>query len=191
MNRASLPMVLIAAALLAIPASAGPPAVERTEVLQEHGPVRIGAASPTFAGWDLSGGLVSLEHLLPPRAEGTRALVITFFATWCAPCREGLPAFAELDRALADRGVEVLLVAAGEDADKAVPFLDALGISLPTVTDPFLKISEKFGLGTGDTSLPRTFVLDRDGIVRGILGAEGADFPDVLRQQALLAAGEE
>jgi len=165
------------------------PAAEHTELLDEYGPIRVGAASPTFAGWDLKGRVVSLDQQLPPHSEATRVLVIHFFATWCGPCREGLPVFAALARET--EGVDVLLVAAGEDADKVAPYLEGLGISLPTVTDPFLTISGKFGLGSGSTSLPHTFVLDRQGIVRSILGAEGGDLADVLQQQAALALGGE
>jgi len=161
---------------------------EPTQLMDECGPVRVGEAVPTFAGWDLAGRLVALKDLLPPRAEGKDVLVISFFATWCAPCREGLPSFAELART--DEATQVLLIAAGEDTARVAPYLRELGIDLVTVPDEFLKISGKFGLGGEASSLPRSFVVDREGKVRCIIGAEGADLLTVLKQEVQRARGE-
>ena len=171
-------------------ASRAEPATTGTELLQEYGPLRVGSAGPSFAGWDLGGRLLTADQLLSPREGDTQALVITFFATWCTPCREGLPSFKELDRAVGNDGVQILLIAVGEDADKVSPFLDKLGIELPTIPDQFLKISEKFGLGSNNSSLPKTFILDGNGTVRCIIGVEGEDLLDVLKQEVERARGE-
>ena len=182
--------VLVLAACASV-ASASPVA-EHTELLHEYGPIRVGEASPSFAGWDVAGRLVTLEHLFPPRSAETEAVVITFFATWCGPCKEGLPTFQEFAREAQDQGVHVIIVAVGEDAEAVAPFLEKLGVDLPTITDPFGTISKKFGLGGQGArgSLPRTFVLDREQKVHCILGIEGADLLDVLKREVADARGE-
>ena len=164
-------------------ASDAVPQPTTTALLQEYGPLRVGSAVPSFALFDLDNRLRRADHLFPPRAADTQVLVITFFATWCVPCREGLPSFKELDRAMGDDGVEILLIAVGEDADKVRPFLEKLGIALPTIPDQFLTISEKFGLGSNNSSLPKTFIFDRSGTLRCIIGVEGEDLLDVLKQE--------
>jgi hypothetical protein len=86
-----------------------------------------------------------------------------------------------LERALAASGPAVrgVLVAHGEDAAVVKPFLDARGVALPTILDPFLKLSQRLGV----KALPRTFVVNGRGEVSAIFEHEGADF-----EQALLAA---
>ena len=180
--------VLALMASVALPS----PAVPQTELLEEYGPIRVGEASPSFAGWDLDGQLVTLDHLFPPRSADTQAVVISFFATWCGPCKEGLPTFQEFALQAQEPGVRVILVAVGEDAEVVTPFLEKLGVALPTITDPFGTISKKFGLGGqgAQGSLPRTFVLDRTQKVHCIIGAEGADLLDVLSREVADARGE-
>ena len=178
--------------VLCASAASASPGDDHTELLDEYGPVGVGEASPSFAGWDTDGRLVTLDHLFPPRSEDTEAVVITFFATWCGPCKEGLPTFQAFAEQAKEQGVQVIGISVGEDAEKVTPFLKKLGLQIPTITDPFGTISKKFGLGGAGAqgSLPRTFVLDRDGTVRCIIGAEGADLLTVLEREVASARGE-
>ena len=178
--------------VLCAPVAYASPGADHTELLDEYGPVRVGEASPSFAGWDIEGRLVTLDNLFPPRTEDTEAVVITFFATWCGPCKEGLPTFQAFADQAREHGVQVIGISVGEDAEKVTPFLQKLGLKIPTITDPFGTISKKFGLGGpgAQGSLPRTFVLDRNRTVRCIIGAEGADLLTVLEREVAGARGE-
>lgn len=167
---------LLALFLIAAPVTA------TTSLARKAGPVEVGDSLPTFAGWDLDRRVVSLKRLLAPEATPPpRAVVISIFATWCVPCRKGLPAIARVARAQGS-GVSVLLIDVGEEADLVRPFLRELGVELPVLLDRFRTVGERL-FGPGDMTLPRTFVLDGGGVVRAIVMTEGADFEDVLGRE--------
>lgn len=63
-------------------------------------PTISGAALYAATFRDARGGAPSLG-----RFQG-RTLVLNFWATWCAPCREEMPAFVRLQKRWRDRGVE-------------------------------------------------------------------------------------
>lgn len=157
--------------LVALPAVAGSP----SRTVDAEGPIRVGASAPTFAGWDLDQKMVALRDLLDSPAKPSSApVVISYFATWCEPCKKGLPAMAKARR---ETGARVLLVASGQRADEVRGWLHEQGLELPAVADPFMKISERWGV---DKALPRTFVLDAKGTVRSIFVLEGDDFETAL-----------
>jgi peroxiredoxin len=153
----------------------------KSRMVLQSGPMRVGEKSPSFAGWGLDGSLITLSQLLPAPPG---ALVVSFFATWCKPCEQSLPALARTVQSLQARNVRALLVAYGEGAEAVRPFVEAHSLGLPVLLDPFTKISQRLGVGK---ALPRTFVLDGEGRVRAIFETEGEDFEAALRL-ALLAA---
>lgn len=163
-------------------AGAQPAPASVTERLDSCGPVSVGGLAPEFGGWALDGRVLTLARLLhPPGGEPAPGVVLSFFATWCKPCKDGLPLLDALAPRLQERGVPVLLVAVGEGADKVGPFLAGLGVGLVALEDKFGKIAERYGVGgKAGGALPRTFVLDGQGRVVAIVGREGEDFERVL-----------
>jgi len=176
-------------ALLAVAAAvaASPPAHADSDVpsalSQKSGPVEVAKPFPSFAGWGLDGTMVSLKRLVEkPRGggEATRAVVVSFFATWCKPCKKNLPPLARAVAA-AGPGVKTVLVDFGpEEAEKVKGFLAELEVTAPVLLDPYLKVSGRCGV---TESLPRTFVLDGKGNVTAIFVHEGSDFEKALASE--------
>lgn len=161
-----------------------------TVQLQESGRARVGGAAPTFGGWDVSGRKVlTLDGLR--RTPSLSPLLITFGASFCKPCNEGIPRLKAL---AARRGLRLVLIDVEADAEKAQQF--AARMELPRelcVLDKFTEIARTYGVagvatdGSVTTALPRTFLVDSLGKVRGIYGEEGDDLESAIA--ADLAAG--
>jgi thiol-disulfide isomerase/thioredoxin len=105
-----------------------------------------------------------------------KVLVVNFWATWCAPCREEIPLFVKLQREYGERGLQFVGIAIDE-AGKVQPFAQEFGINYPVMVGG-LDIAEwSRRLGNGAGALPYTLIIGRDGVVRAThLGAmkEGA-----------------
>lgn len=188
-------VAVVACRAVASGASGAPTAqavVATTERLTESGAVRVGDAAPDFGGWTLDGGVATLPRLMSgPGGTSAKGLVLSFFATWCKPCRTGLAELHRAAPALGERGFGIALVAVGQGADEVRPYLAELGVELTAVEDRFGKVAERYGVAStaGDATLPRTFVLDGGGVVRAILGREGHDFAALLLAASAGPAG--
>ena len=90
-----------------------------------------------------------------------KVVVINFWATWCKPCREEMPALQRTAASEAD--VVVLEVDLAEDGAKVRSFVDSLGLDR---LEPLLDTDTKTALRYGAISLPTTFFVDRSGVVR-------------------------
>jgi len=100
-----------------------------------------------------------------------KVLVLNFWATWCAPCREEMPAFSRLQAAWAARNVQFVGLSS-EDPPKVAAFARSLGVTYPLWVggDEVEELSRRLGNVTG--ALPHTLVLDRSGrVVAAKVGA--------------------
>ena len=116
---------------------------------------RLGGVAPDFEWVTPAGPIRRLSEL-----RG-RTVVVNFWATWCEPCREEMPA---LDRAAAaDPTLVVLALDLDEDAAKIDAFLESYGIRrLEAVLDAGKKVATRYGV----VGLPSTFFIGPDGTVR-------------------------
>ena len=104
---------------------------------------------------DLDGG----EHRLTDYAG--KPLLVNFWATWCAPCREEMPSLDALRAEMGGEDFEVLTIAAGPNSPNAIrTFFADEGIeSLPTLTDPRMQLARSLGI----VGLPVTLLIDAEG----------------------------
>ena len=92
-------------------------------------------------------------------------VVLNFWATWCAPCREEMPALDRLQQQKGGADFEVVTINLDRGGpEKPRAFLDEIGVkALSLNRDPTLKlfnVAKAKGLALG---LPATFLLDKDG----------------------------
>ncbi len=162
----------------------------KTSTLSESGSAKVGSIAPSFGLWGVAGdGPFVLDKL---RREPTPSpLLITFGASWCPPCREGLPrlkAFAE-----AHPEVRLVLIDMEGDAAAAQGWVKEVGLKSIALLDKFEVAARLYGAaGEQKTSLPRTFLVDLKGRVRAIYSVEGEDLEKVLAVdlQAVLASAQ-
>ena len=137
------------------PAAATDAGVIRAQIEADGAAGRIGAPAPDFEWTDLDGRTLRLS------SYRGKVVVVNFWATWCPPCREEMPALQGV--AASEPDVVVLEVDLMEPADKARSFLDSLGLDrLQPVLDSDGATTRRFGV----LSLPSTFFVDKSGVIR-------------------------
>ena len=119
------------------------------------GPVGEGHPAPDFTLPVLDGGEQSLALL-----RG-RVVLLNFWATWCKPCEDEMPAMQRLHATLAGPDFELLAVSVDEGDAEVRAFRDRLALRFPILLDP-----EKRAAGAYQTfRFPESWLIDRDGTV--------------------------
>ena len=91
-----------------------------------------------------------------------QVVVLNFWASWCAPCREEMPDFAALRGQYQPKGIEFVGIAI-DDADNVSKFLQKHPVNYPILIGEGAAHSLSRQLGNPSGALPYTIVLDRDG----------------------------
>ena len=118
---------------------------------------KLGSPSPPFQLKDLGGKQVALSDFLG------NVVVLNFWATWCGPCRVEMPAMERLHQDLEKEGVKVVAVSVdAQGVDVTRPFQEAMGLTFSILHDPEYRV----GLAYGARTLPMTYLIDPQGVVR-------------------------
>jgi len=107
-------------------------------------PAAVGAKrAPSLKLKDLSGKPVTLASL-----RG-HVVVLSFWATWCAPCQEELPRLSAISKSYAGQNVRFVAVSIDDkkDVPKIKPFLHKHNISLDVWTGASADTFDRFGPG--------------------------------------------
>ncbi len=91
-----------------------------------------------------------------------KLLVINFWATWCAPCKEEMPIFAKLQREYGSRGLQIIGIAADSKLN-VVNFSQKFPVGYPLLPDEARAIELSKRLGNRLGLLPFTIVLKPGG----------------------------
>jgi peroxiredoxin len=125
--------------------------------IAQRGVVKPGEPAPNFQLRDMNGRNVSLSDL-----RG-KVVLLNFWATWCGPCRVEMPAMERLYRAYDRKDFEILAVSTDAQGTAVTrPFQQENKLTFPILHDSDFRV----GLSYGARTLPMTFMVDRQGIVR-------------------------
>lgn len=133
-----------------------------------------GAMAPTFSLPDVSGTPVDLAAHL-----GNDVVVLDFWASWCPPCRKGLPAVDGVAKTFAGQPVAVYAVNIMEGEALVKEFAQSTGLQLPILMDKTGVVAEDYGV----TGIPQTVIIDQTGRVHAIHVGLGLRFQATLEGQ--------
>ena len=123
--------------------------------------------APSFYLTDLKGEDFFASKVYGPKADEPSTVVLSFFATWCIPCRAEAPELEVLSKELPD--IQFYLVSVKDKPELILSWLNDLDIELPVLVDKYGRTAKKFNvIGESDTgkevaSLPSLFVINKAG----------------------------
>ena len=112
--------------------------------------------APDFTLKSRSGENVKLSEL---RGD---VVMVNFWASWCAPCRQEMPLLEDLHNKYSDLGFVLLGVNVEEDSSKAADLLREIPVSFPILYDNTNKVTKLYDV----VAMPSTVMVDRDGNMR-------------------------
>jgi thiol-disulfide isomerase/thioredoxin len=113
----------------------------------------VGKRAPDFT---VSDGATTV-HLASYRGQ---VVLVNFWATWCPPCIQEMPALIQLHHERPD--LAILAVSIDEDPDAYSSFLVRRHVDLITVRDPSQSAAKLYHTD----GWPETYIIDRQGLIR-------------------------
>lgn len=139
--------------------------------------LKVGLAAPgtmaaPFELKSLDGSSIELVHL-----KG-KVVVLNFWATWCGPCKEEMPAFERLRQQLDPERFALLTITTDMQRDGIKHFLTNLHVQLPVLFDENQDVSHAYLV----RALPTTVFIDRQGMLIGrAVGPRDWDAPNAVQ----------
>lgn len=163
--------VLVAVVVFAALWASGPPPE----------PIRPGQAAPAFTLPRLDGEPLALADL-----RG-RVVLLNFWATWCKPCEDEMPAMQRLYEALKGPGFEMLAVSLDDERAPVEAFRERLALSFPILLDPAKEVSTAYQT----YRYPESYLIDAEGrILARYIGPRDWDAAVYHERIRRLVAGE-
>jgi cytochrome c biogenesis protein CcmG/thiol:disulfide interchange protein DsbE len=121
-------------------------------------------AAPDFTLPTAEGKQVSL------RDYRGKVVFLNFWATWCIPCREEMPALERLHQVYQTQGLAVVSVDLKESAEQVQAFFQKHGLSFPALLDQSGSVFRDYLVA----GMPTTYLIGRDGMLfaRGVGGRD-------------------
>ena len=108
--------------------------------------------APGFSLKDTDGKIVKLSDF-----KG-KIIILDFWATWCMPCRKGIPDFIALQKEF-KKDIVVIGISLDQQKNEVLPFMKQMGINYPVVFGT-PEVAQNYG---GVEAIPHSFIIDRKG----------------------------
>ncbi len=160
-GRITLALVVLLLTLPALPCTAG-------------ATLRIGDLLPPLTLSSVDGTVIRI-----PESLSGKVVILHFWQIGCSSCRLEMPAMDHLYSAYRKKGLEILAINVGQKRDAVKSFASDLKVSFPILVDADSKSAALYGV----TDVPRTYVIDRSGVIRyRMLGGAA---PEILKKLVL------
>jgi thiol-disulfide isomerase/thioredoxin len=167
-TRTQAVVAMLAVLLAAVPvgiAGAGTDLYAMAGVQPVHGQ----APAPSFDLPTLDGQSLSSGNL-----RG-KVVLVNFWATWCGPCKEEMPALQRLKQHFKTGEFELLAVTTDPQREAIKGFVQSLGLAFPVLLDEAKDVSATFGV----RGLPTTVLIGKDGrMLARAVGPRAWDSPE-------------
>jgi thiol-disulfide isomerase/thioredoxin len=136
------------------------------------GPEMIGKPAPAFRLQTIDGrSTISLDD-----CRG-KVVIIDFWASWCAPCRQSLHKLAVLEAA--NSKVRLLAITVDDERKNAVEFLKRNGIKLTSLYDELKRVADRYSV----PAMPSALIIDARGVVRFVHAGYSESEIEVMRKE--------
>ena len=121
--------------------------------------------APNFSLPALDGSTVTLADY-----NGKKAVVMTFWASWCGPCRAELPQLRDFYKAnhKPDSNFEFLAISIDEEKSDAEQYATWEKLPFPVLLDPRSKVAEEYSV----EAIPTLFVIKNGKVTHAHMGLE-------------------
>jgi len=138
-------------------------------------------AMPALSGTTLQGKALSVAY-------SGHVTVVNVWGSWCTPCREEAPDFAEAYQKYGSKGVEFVGINTRDDNAAAIAYDSQFGIDYPSLQDPNETLVLALKQIIPATSVPSTVIVDSDGKV-AVRALGGITEPELLKEIDYTLAG--
>lgn len=133
---------------------------------------RVGKTAPDFALRLLDGRMVALSDF-----RG-KPVLLNFWTTWCPACRVEMPYLESVFQREKEQGLTILAVDIEEIRDTVVQFTRQYGLSFPVALDTSGDVARQYRVST----LPTTFLIDKEGTIRLVKIGAFSDEAEILER---------
>ena len=136
------------------------------------GPASVGKMAPNFKLKNLKSG----ENISLQDYRG-KIVILDFWATWCAPCKESLPELAQL--AEENQSLSLLAVNIDDKEDNAIRFLNKYDLQLTALFDENKDVVGMYEI----PAMPSAIIIDQKGYIRFLhLGYNKNHFEEIQKE---------
>ena len=132
-----------------------------------------GKTSPEFTLKTAQGESMSLSQ-----ARGDNAAIIFFWATWCPHCRKQLHEMNQQAQDLQQKGIKVILVDVGENAQTVQAYINKNEIKFDAFLDENNEVSDKYAI----VGVPTLYFVNKKGIINDVEHAFPENYEAILAQ---------